>query len=330
LFQKALKIDPKCSAAWLQLGVLEAAGCDWEEAEHCFESVLKFDQRNSRVLQAYALMESKRPDGCSRKAIGLFERALQANPRDAGVLQPYALFVAELGDMDAARELLRRGTEINKRHHPVWQAWGVLETRHGQPDDARNIFQQGIWACGQLSGGQSGGYKCARLWQAWGVLEAKEGDHAAARRCFSRALDADSRNIPAVTAWALMEEELGNINDARMIFERALRRFAAGSKDKMALWRSYELMEQRIGDPGAAQAIYQRSMRETFTLADAEDDMSSNKQDLPNLDGVLNNGGNNGRTKEVEVVRWESTGGEVWMNDRAIEAKVPMKKSGKK
>jgi len=271
-------------------------------------------------------MEAKRPDGNSRKAIGLFEQALQVNPRDAGVLQPYALFVAELGDLDAARELLRRGTEVNKRHAPVWQAWGVLETRHGKPDDARNIFQQGIWACGQLTGGQSGGYSCARLWQAWGVLEAKEGDHAAARRCFSRALDADSRNIPAVTAWALMEEQLGNIKDARMIFERALRKFEAGSKDKMALWRSYELMEQRIGDVEAAQATYQRSMRETFNIADADDDVSSSMIGLPGLNEVLNNVSSNKWNKEVEVVRWESTGGEVWMNDRAIEGRAPMKR----
>lgn len=115
---------------------------------------------------------------------------------------------------------LRAGTEVNKRHAPVWQAWGVLETRYGQADDARRIFQQGIWSCAQLAGGQSGGYACARLWQAWGVLEAREGDHAAARRCFSRALDADTRNVAAVTAWTLMEEELGNYLDARSIFER--------------------------------------------------------------------------------------------------------------
>jgi hypothetical protein len=57
------------------------------------------------------------------------------------------------------------------------------------------------------------------LWQAWGVLEAAEGDHAAARRCFSRALDADKRNVAAITAWTLMEEDLGNAQDARSIFE---------------------------------------------------------------------------------------------------------------
>ena len=115
---------------------------------------------------------------------------------------------------------LRRGTDVDKRHAPLWQAWGVLETRHGKASDARDIFQKGIWACAQSGGGQSGGRRCARLWQAWGVLEAQEGDYAAARRCFSRGLDADSRNVACVTAWTLMEEELGNYGDAKVIFER--------------------------------------------------------------------------------------------------------------
>ena len=328
LFQKALKIDPKCSAAWLQLGVLEAACSNWEQAETCFETVLKFDQRNSRVLQAYALMETKRPAGDSRKAIGLFERALQANPRDAGVLQPYALYVAELGDLESARNLLRRGTEVNKRHAAVWQAWGVLEARYGDATAARKIFQEGIWACGQLTGGQSGGYHCDRLWQAWGVLEAKEGQHAAARRCFSRALDANGRNVPAFTAWALMEEQLGSVKDARMIFERALHKFSPGSDDKMALWRSYEVMEQRLGNVEAAQNVYQRSVRETFAMKDETEIMASGSQSkVPDLNLLLNDDGTKKAAKksEFEVVRWESTGGEVWMNERAIETKVPMK-----
>lgn len=105
LFQAALNVDPKCSAAWLQLGVMMADKEEWEKATKCFEAVLKFDKRNSRVLQCYAIMETKRPDGISRKAIELFERALKANSRDAGVLQAYALYVADLGDVDAARNL---------------------------------------------------------------------------------------------------------------------------------------------------------------------------------------------------------------------------------
>jgi tetratricopeptide (TPR) repeat protein len=105
LFKRALQLDPKCSAAWLQLGVMEANNQNWKQAEECFQTVLKFDQRNSRVLQAYAMMETKRPEPNSRKAIGLFEDALKVNPRDAGVLQPYGLYVAALGDFTAARDL---------------------------------------------------------------------------------------------------------------------------------------------------------------------------------------------------------------------------------
>lgn len=105
LFQMALGVDPKCSAAFLQLGVMEADKENWDAAAMCFDSVLKYDKRNSRVLQAYAIMESRRPDGSSRKAIDLFERALQAKPRDAIVLQAYALFVVKLGDIDAAKSL---------------------------------------------------------------------------------------------------------------------------------------------------------------------------------------------------------------------------------
>lgn len=117
---------------------------------------------------------------------------------------------------------LRRGTEVDKRHAPVWQAWGVLETRYSTAKAARDVFQQGIWACAQPGGGQSGGRRCARLWQAWGVMEAQEGDHSAARRCFSRALDADQRNVAAVTAWTMMEADLGYLVDARSIFESKL------------------------------------------------------------------------------------------------------------
>ncbi len=205
-----------------------------------------------------------------------------------------------------------------------------MELRHGNADEARKIFQQGIWSCAQLSGGQSGGYDCARLWQAWGVLEAQEGDYAAARRCFSRALDADHRNAAAVTAWTLMEaDQLGHYNDARSIFERALKQFPAGSTEKMTLWRAYEVMEQRAGDSKASQQVYRRMMGETINAQDEQEQRSevdsmqvkSNDYRQDTLNQALTQRGN-----EVEVVRWDTDGsmpGEVWLNNGSIEGKVP-------
>jgi tetratricopeptide (TPR) repeat protein len=187
-----------------------------------------------------------------------------------------------------------------------------------------------------MAGINSGGYSCARLWQAWGVLEAREGDHDAARRCFSRALDADNRNVAAITAWTLMEEKLGNYHDARLIFDRSLTRFPAASDDKMALWRAYELMEQRAGNTDAALQVFQRSMRESMTVQEAslDDDvgeLAPRVKPEPSMKEVLQ------QSQEVEVVRWggdsSTTGrmrGDVWMNNGSIEGKVPLSSLKKK
>jgi len=220
---------------------------------------------------------------------------------------------------------LKRGTELDKRHAPLWQAWGVLESRNGSAAVARDIFQQGIWACAQSSGGQSGGRHCARLWQAWGVLEARENDPSAARRCFNRALDADSRNVAAVIAWTLMEQDLGNYKDARLIFERALKQFSSPSDEKMSLWRAYEVMETKAGNVNAAQQVYQRSikdaiLRDDYLIRDKTLSLSSSNTTVINNDKV----------SEVEVVTWKSRtdsgfgGNEVWMaDDGSILGKVP-------
>lgn len=224
---------------------------------------------------------------------------------------------------------LQKGTEVNKRHAPVWQAWGVLETRYNSAKAARDVFQQGIWSCAQPGGGQSGGRRCARLWQAWGVLEAQEGDHAAARRCFSRALDADKRNVAAVTAWTLMEAELGNFADARSIFERSLKLFRSPSVDKTAIWRAYEVMEERAGHTREAQLVFQRSMRETMSSSTVEDDElisegspGSVAKESDSLD-TESRSKSSKRGREVEVSRWDTgsneLSSEVWMNNGSIE-----------
>mmetsp|Transcript_53596 Transcript_53596/g.59900 ORF Transcript_53596/g.59900 Transcript_53596/m.59900 type:complete len:880 (-) Transcript_53596:132-2771(-) len=338
LFKAALTVDKKCSAAWLQLGVMEADLENWEQSELCFETVLKFDQRNSRVIQAYAIMESKRPDSNSRKVINLFERALKANSRDAGVLQPYGLYVAKLGDIDSARDLLRRATQVNKRHAAAWQAWGVMETRNGNPEEARNIFQQGIWACAQLTGGQSGGYSCARLWQGWGVLEASEGDFAAARRCFSRALDADTRNLAAITAWTHMEENIGNLSEARHLFKQLLQKFTPGTDETKQLWRAYELMEQRAGNEANAQEVYRQSMRESYSAVIEEQRNSASSDYSPSVrtkdqyqkTQLQDDEDGQKRTpkikREFEVSRWDQGSSSMkaeMMMDGSIEGMVP-------
>lgn len=121
-----------------------------------------------------------------------------------------------------------------------------------------------------------------------------------------------------------MEEELGSYDDARLIFERSLKRFPPASEDKMALWRAYELMEQRAGNADASRQVYQRSVRESWAIKEEDFDTSvgdctSATQAEPSISEVLQ------QSKEVELVHWggDSLRGEVWMNNGSIEGKVP-------
>ena len=105
----------------------------------------------------------------------------------------------------------------------------------------------------------------------------------------------------------------------------ALKQFPPGSEEKISLWRAYELMEQRLGNLQQAQNVYQRSMRETMTMdEEVFQDKSPNKAAVETTEQVL-------KKTEVEVSRWgDSLGGEVWMNDGSIEAKMPKSVLNKK
>merc|ERR1712151_581383 len=65
------------------------------------------------------------------------------------------------------------------------------------------------------------------------------------------------------------EFALGNINEARYIFENALKQFSPGSESKLRIWRSYELMEQKIDNNSReSQNVYQRYIRDTIAYRD--------------------------------------------------------------
>jgi tetratricopeptide (TPR) repeat protein len=156
-------------------------------------------------------------------------------------------------------------------------------------------------------------------------------DYAAARRCFSRALDADTRNVATIVAWTQMEEQIGNIKDAGLIFERSLKQFAPGTDEKMQLWRAYELMEQRAGNFGSSQEIYRRYMQETIVRGvdeSAVDPIPSSSQSSTSVAAETRQTDDAAVTKdEVEVSRWDDGSSrmkaEVWMNDGMIEGRVP-------
>jgi tetratricopeptide (TPR) repeat protein len=137
-----------------------------------------------------------------------------------------------------------------------------------------------------------------------------------------------------MTAWTLMEEEMGNWDDARILFDRALKQFTTGTSEKNLLWTSYERMEKRAGNTAGALEVYQRFVRESFDQADVikqdipvpeSPSLAADKQKAEEISSV--------DKKEYEVVRWDpgtTMQAEVWMNNGSIEGKVPKAVMGKK
>jgi hypothetical protein len=154
-------------------------------------------------------------------------------------------------------------------------------------------------------------------------------------------VDADKRNIAAYTAWTTMEEELGNWEDARSLFEWALQQFQPGTVERKQMWSAYELMEQNSGNTAGATAVYQRSMREAFKLQEIEEEdeeMVELELNEATTVGVVKK--EEEKAKEYEVMQWdqgstsmraESLDSEVWLNDDgSIEGKVPTSTMAKK
>ncbi|CAM9337480.1 unnamed protein product, partial [Phaeothamnion confervicola] len=196
-FRRSARANPRNAAVYQAWGVMEADLGEYAAAEALFRRGFQESGRNTYVLQAWAVMEARR--GQSQRAIELFEQAIALRPNDGAAYQAYALLVKGLGDVEGARKLFRRAAERSPRHAPTWQAWGLMEAGLGRTAAAREIFQQGVWACPRDK-------NVVRILQAWGMLEDAAGHLDDARKCFRFALEADQFCVPAMVAWALMEE----------------------------------------------------------------------------------------------------------------------------
>ena len=155
-----------------------------------------------------------------------------------------------MGDLGGARALLQRATERSPKHSPSWQAWGMLEAECGNVQKARQVFQQGVWACPK-------GGNTVRILQSWAILEAREGRPVEARRYFRYALEADPTSVPVLVAWALMEEQAGDAPRARELFEVAV---SVERGANVHVWNAYEAFELRCGGGTAARDVYERGL----------------------------------------------------------------------
>ncbi len=88
------------------------------------------------------------------------------------------------------------------------QAWGKMEAQIGNELAARSVFRQGLGACP----------KDAPLYLEAALLESRAGNARSARNLFQKGAACSGRpHVPLLTAWQLLEQEQGNLEEVQRL-----------------------------------------------------------------------------------------------------------------
>lgn len=205
-----------CASAQLA----EARG-DLEEAREIFAAAAERDPRDPHVALSRARLQCWKlgdPDGARE----IFTAAAAANPTNYRVLQAWAVMESRrprnrggenlLAGVAAARPLFQRAADVAPWATKVWAAWAQAEfDATGDVDRARELYTRGL-ASDPTS------VVCLR---GLGRVERAAERFSQARDYLERALDLDPRNHMCVRELAMIEEESGNKARAARYFNVA-------------------------------------------------------------------------------------------------------------
>lgn len=183
-----------------------------------------------------------------------YERALRLSPEDPHAALDLGTLMAEQGDLDQARALLRRAVESGQEDAAPRAAvtLGALMADQGGYAEARALLRQAI-----ASGHQDAAPRAALT---LGALMVDEGDFAESRALLRRAIESghqDAAPIAAVNLAAVMANQ-GDLDEARALLRQAI---ASGHEDaapRAAL--NLGALLTRDGEIGEALDVYEQAL----------------------------------------------------------------------
>jgi eukaryotic-like serine/threonine-protein kinase len=138
-FQKALQLKPT-AAIYSNLGTAFFYLKRYPEALSMFEKAVEMNPTNENLGN---LADGYRLVGNKEKAQGTYERAikvafqdLKVNPRNAEVAGNLALYFAKKGDLEQARDFIKRARNLDHSSLYLMYAAAVVDTIDNKPSDA--------------------------------------------------------------------------------------------------------------------------------------------------------------------------------------------------
>ena len=228
LYERCLKLDPLDGRAYVGLGRLLS------------EHGLSRDGSSSGQAEGYAAARQVFEDGAA---------ATQGdNPY---IWQAWAVMEQRAGNMARARELFDNGTVADPTHAASWHGWASLEVDEGNLARARQLLRSGLRRLERRA--RAAGVDVGVTTMPSAASEIAGGSTAGT----GAASMMDSTNARMVVSLAAIEQDLGNVEEARLLFRRAsTRRGGMGSARLILSWARLEAAE---GDIDRARDLFSRA-----------------------------------------------------------------------
>jgi tetratricopeptide (TPR) repeat protein len=147
-FRRAVEVDPSHEISYQSWALfIERRTQDLDEARRLFELGIEKCSPDGQAIiyQAWATMELRH--GITVRAREILQKGLEVDRRKVELWLTWALLEKSIGNHKVARRLFQDGARATlpvRNVAAVYAAWGSMEAEHGDLDEARSLFNQGI------------------------------------------------------------------------------------------------------------------------------------------------------------------------------------------
>lgn len=217
------------------------------------------------TLVAYAMLEMRSPLNGKKSnttiARKLFQEALLIEPKHAPAYNAYANLERRLGNIDIANKLYKDGINANCTDpSSVYHGLAKLYLSLGEVEQARSTLQKGL----QLFKTHDNVFFAKRndnvafIAHTLGMIELNCNNNAKmAKDVFNQGLWHCRSSSPLLLGVAQCESRLGNEQNARATFERAIK----ADESHAQAWQAFGVMEMRAGNYRSAKTLFECGLK---------------------------------------------------------------------
>lgn len=209
ILEKAVEACPQSEVLWMMLAKEKWQAGEIDNARRVLGRAFKQNPNNEDIWLAAVKLEAE--NNQPEQARELLKTARQEAPTDR-VWMKSAAFERQLGDIEAALDLINQALQLFPAAAKLWMMKGQIYQGEGKLPQAREAYGTGTKACP----------KSVPLWLLYSRLEEKAGNIVKARGILDRARLAVPKSPELWTESVRIERRANNISQAKNLMAQAL------------------------------------------------------------------------------------------------------------